>query len=122
MRWKIETFSRDLTCTIGLSSFHSKKVEFIKQEIFAKLILYNFFAIIAAHIVIQKNSCKHMYRLNFFSAAHSGRQFLLDRSALSPPDVEALLLKYFEPVEMDDAPLEKTNSSASHTERFTRLS
>ena len=37
MRWGIETSFRDLKYTIGLSAFHSKKVEHILQEIFARL-------------------------------------------------------------------------------------
>jgi len=36
MRWGIETSFRDLKYTIGLSAFHSKKVEHILQEIFAR--------------------------------------------------------------------------------------
>ena len=98
MRWGIETAFRELKYSIGLSSFHSKKVEFVKQEIFARLILYNFCELITTHIVIQKNTCKHTYRLNFSAAVHICRQFLLDRSTLSPPDVKALLLKFLEPV------------------------
>ena len=98
MRWGIETSFRALKYTIGLSCFHSKKVEFIKQEIYARLILYNFCEIIATHIVIQNNTRKHTYQLNFSAAVHICRQFLLDHSMLSPPDVEALLLKYIQPV------------------------
>lgn len=98
MRWSIETSFRALKYTIGLSRFHSKKVEFIKQEIYARLILYNFCEIIASHIVIQNNTHKHTYQLNFSAAVRICRQFLLDRSMLSPPDVEALLLKYVQPV------------------------
>ena len=98
MRWGIETSFRALKYTIGLSRFHSKKVEFIKQEIFARLILYNFCEIIATHIIIQNNTRKHTYQLNFSAAVRICRQFLLDRSILSPPDVKVLLLKYIQPV------------------------
>ena len=42
MRWGIETSFRDLKYTVGLLHFHSKKVEYILQEIFARLIMYNF--------------------------------------------------------------------------------
>ncbi|MFR3389579.1 MAG: transposase [[Clostridium] scindens] len=41
-RWGIETSFRDLKYTIGLLHFHSKKVEHILQEIYARLIMYNF--------------------------------------------------------------------------------
>lgn len=98
MRWGIETSFRDLKHTIGLNHFHSKKVEFIKQEIYARLVLYNFCEAITSHIVVQNKRRKHTYQLNFSAAVDICRQFLLDRSMLSPPDVEALLLKYIQPI------------------------
>ena len=98
MRWGIETSFRDLKHTIGLNHFHSKKVEFIKQEIFARLVLYNFCEAIASHVVVRNKPRKHTYQLNFSAAVDICRQFLRDRSILSPPDVEALLLKYVQPV------------------------
>ena len=42
MRWGIETSFRELKYAVGLTSFHSKKRAYITQEIWAKLILYNF--------------------------------------------------------------------------------
>ncbi|WP_374972327.1 transposase [Blautia producta] len=41
-RWGIECSFRELKYTIGLTNFHAKKVEYILQEIFAWLIIYNF--------------------------------------------------------------------------------
>ena len=41
-RWGIETSFRHLKYTIGLSKFHAKKASFITQEIWARLISYNF--------------------------------------------------------------------------------
>ena len=98
LRWGIETSFRKLKHTIGLSHFHSKKVEFVKQEIYARLILYNVCEIIASHVVVQNMSRNLTYQLNFSAAVDICRQFLRDCSTLSPPDVEALLLKYLEPV------------------------
>lgn len=40
-RWGIESSFRKLKYTIGLSNFHAYKPEYIKQEIWAKLIAYN---------------------------------------------------------------------------------
>ena len=42
MRWGIETSFRELKYAIGLTNFHSKKCDYIQQEIWARLILYNF--------------------------------------------------------------------------------
>ena len=119
MRWGIEASFRDLKHTIGLSHFHSKKVEFIKQEIYARLVLYNFCEAITSHVVVQSKHRKHTYQLHFSAAVDICRQFLLDRSMLSPPDVEALLLKYVQPVRHGrHAPWKvKTRSFVSFTYR-----
>ena len=42
MRWGIETSFRELKYTVGLLHFHGKKAAFICQEVFARLLLYNF--------------------------------------------------------------------------------
>ena len=42
MRWGIETSFRKLKYSVTLLHLHSKKVDFIYQEVFAKLIMYNF--------------------------------------------------------------------------------
>lgn len=52
MRWGIETSFRELKYAIGLVNFHSKKVEFIEQEVFAKLTMYNFCEIITLNVII----------------------------------------------------------------------
>lgn len=61
MRWGIETSFRDLKHTIGTINFHSKKVEYVEQEIWGRLILFNFCAIITKHVVIVQKDTKHAY-------------------------------------------------------------
>ena len=89
LRWGIETSFRQLKYTIGLSLFQSKKVEYITQEIFARLTMYNFCELITSHVVIQKKRRKYVYQTNFTAAVHICRQFL--RGDVSPPKVEALI-------------------------------
>ena len=91
MRWGIETSFRELKYTVGLLHFHAKKVENITQEIFARLIMYNFSELITSHVVIQKPNRKHPYKANFSVAVHVCRQFLLGN--VSPPDVDATISK-----------------------------
>ena len=91
MRWGIETSFRELKYTVGLLHFHAKKVENITQEIFARLIMYNFAELITSHVVIQKPNRKHPYKANFSVAVQACRQFLLGN--ISPPDVEATISK-----------------------------
>ena len=91
MRWGIETSFRELKYTVGLLHFHAKKVENITQEIFARLIMYNFSELITSHVVIHKPNRKHPYKANFSVAVQVCRQFLLGN--ISPPDVEATISK-----------------------------
>mgnify|MGYP000615202485 FL=1 len=58
MRWGIETSFRELKYAIGLCCFHSKKVEYIMQEIYARLILYNYCELITMHVIIQQKRYK----------------------------------------------------------------
>ncbi len=99
LRWGIETSFRNLKYTIGLSAFHSKKVEHILQEIFARLTMYNFAERITACVVIRRGCKKHAYQANFSVAVHICREFL--RGNVHPPDVEALLARFISPVRPD---------------------
>ena len=64
-RWGIETSFRELKYALGLTRFHAKKPEYILQEIWSRMTLYNFCEIIATSIVVEKKEgCKHIYQLN----------------------------------------------------------
>ena len=96
MRWGIETAFRELKYTLGLLHFHAKKVEFIYQEVFARLIMYNFAELIASSVIVSKVDAKHAYKANFSVAVHVCRQFLLGN--VSPPVVEALIRRHVSPI------------------------
>lgn len=96
MRWGIETSFRDLKHTLGLLHLHAKKVEFVHQEIFAKLTMYNFCELITQSVVIQQGQKKHAYKVNFSDAAHICFEFFLRN--VPPPIVEAMLMKYISPI------------------------
>jgi hypothetical protein len=111
-RWGIETSFRELKHLIGMANFHSKKREFIAQEIFARLVMYNFVSIITIAVIIPSCGKKHDYRVNFSHAVIVCRRFLRIRNneppgcmgeqqaqlATSPLDVEALLKKCLTPI------------------------
>ena len=96
MRWGIETSFRRLKYTIGLRHFHSKKVEYILQEVFARLIMYNFTELVASSAAVQEKGRKYDYRINFSAAAHICRAFF--RGNVTPPMLEAALAKFLSPV------------------------
>lgn len=98
MRWDIETAFRELKYTLGLLNFHSKKVDFIKQEIFARLIMYNFCEIIAGQVVLQTRAArKYDYQINFTMAMRICKTFFQVQNK-NPPNPETLIEKYILPV------------------------
>lgn len=98
IRWGIETSFRELKYAIGLTSFHSKKVAYIIQEIFARLTMYNFCETITTHVVIQQKDRKYSYQVNFTLAISICLCYFKCRNDVSPPNVEALIQKNILPV------------------------
>ncbi|MBR5289486.1 MAG: IS4 family transposase [Erysipelotrichaceae bacterium] len=96
-RWGIETSFRELKYAIGLSALHSKKRESIKQEIYARLLLYNFSQRIIQKIKIKKRKTKHTYQVNFTRAFHIVREFIRKKSG-KPLPVESLIAKEILPI------------------------
>lgn len=91
-RWGIETSFRELKYAIGLTCFHSKKTEYIIQEIWSRMTLYNFCEIITANVVVEtKDTCKHEYQLNYTRAIHICHYFLSLKKEKAPPDIEYLI-------------------------------
>jgi len=108
LRWGIETSFRQLKYTVGLSLFQSKKVEYITQEIYARLTMYNFCELITSHVVIHNKRRKYVYQTNFTAAVHICRQFL--REFVSPPKVEALIRQQVVPIRPGRSTPRKTKS------------
>ena len=98
MRWGIETSFRELKYAVGLINFHAKKQEYILQEIFARIIMYNFAEMITSHVVISKADAKHIYQVNFTVAIHICRHFLRLLTDVRPLDVETLIRKNILPI------------------------
>lgn len=98
MRWGIETAYRELKHIIGLTAFHSKKVAFNIQEIYARLVMYNFCEMIISPIIIKKMDRKHLYQLNFTMAFNICIKFLRDPENKRQLKVEELIRKYVEPI------------------------
>lgn len=97
MRWGIETSFRELKYIIGLTNLHSKKDNFVRQEIFAKLTMYNFCErIISSVVVAQDDGRKYKYQVNYTM----GMMVCLDfyRTLVATDDVYELMLKYIEAI------------------------
>ena len=111
MRWGIETSFRDLKYTLGLLHLHAKKVEFIHQEIFAKLTMYNFCQLITQSVVIQQEQKKYAYKVNFSDAVHVCFEFFLGN--VPPPNVEANLMRYISPIRPGRKDMRKQTQKAA---------
>lgn len=90
-RWAIESSFRKLKYTIGLTSYHSFKPEYIEQEIWAKMIAYNATETIANHVYLEKADRKYPYMINFTVAAHICRLYLRLHTEIESIDVMALI-------------------------------
>ena len=75
LRWGIETSFRTLKYAVGLVCFHSKKAEYISQEIFASLTLYNFSRGIALYAIPRPRNTRYDYQINFSLAIRICRHF-----------------------------------------------
>jgi hypothetical protein len=91
LRWGIETSFRELKHAIGAVNFRSKKTEVISQELWSRLILYNFCATITAHVFIRQKNTKLIYQVNYSIAIKICHAFLRLPSGIPPPDVEILI-------------------------------
>lgn len=100
-RWNIEGSFRKLKYTIGLSNFHAYKPEYIKQEIWAKLIAYNITETLINNTVLTHGNTKHEYKVNFSVAAHICRVFLRLTTEKDSIDVMPLLKKELIPIRND---------------------
>ena len=97
-RWSIENSFRDLKYAIGAVNFHSINRELINQEIWARLILYNFCSIISAHVLIANKFTKHSYQVNFSMAIKICHHFLRIAQGRDPPNILRLISRCTLPI------------------------
>lgn len=99
MRWDIETSFRELKYTLDLNTFHAKKRDLIKQEIYARMTLYNFCERIVRKIKVKKtDKNKHKYQVNFTVAFHIIREFIKIKGGKNPPNIEIIISKEILPI------------------------
>lgn len=98
-RWGIETSFRSLKYTVGLLNLHARKIESIYQEVYARLIMYNFAEAITSHVVISEKERKHTYKADFSVAVHACRLFY--RKKMKPVDLISIISKNIVPLRPD---------------------
>lgn len=114
MRWGIETSFRQLKYSIGLLDFHSKKVEAIEMEIWARLILYNFTRAVTNRIEKRKSKSKYIQQLNITNAVHICRRFLKLYEDASCGNADDLISRELLPIRPDRSSQRKKHFQRPH--------
>lgn len=100
-RWGIETAFRELKYGLGLVNLHGKKDDFVKQEIFASMIMSNFCSRISREAAIRQHVKNiHEYKVNFKMAVYLCREFFRSENASSEKLMRDIA-RYTEPVRPD---------------------
>lgn len=100
MRWNIENGYRETKYILGMEAFHSKQENSIYQEIFARLIMYNFSMRITMgiKIPIREKDLKHRQQVNFTEAVRICIAFFRYKGNEPPFDVETTITRFLLPV------------------------
>ena len=106
-RWGIEISFRYLKHANGLLHFHSKKPEFLKQEICANLILYNFGIFLANEAAkendtkTRKESNKYQYSVDISTALKLSRKYFIRKESDKKMDIIGLIAKHVHAVKTE---------------------
>ena len=98
MRWNEENSFRDLKYPLCLKAFHSKKYEYIVQEIWARAILHNFSSATISGVKIEQRDTRYEYQVNFAEAFKTCRNFLRIHDSVAEMEVESLIAQNIEPI------------------------
>lgn len=99
LRWNIETAFLNLKYTLGAMVVHSKKAELVMQEIYTKIIAFNFCKELTNEVQVpQKAKWKYKYKLNMNVAMDICMEYWRSSQKTAPPDFERRLLKYLVPI------------------------
>lgn len=101
LRWNIETSYREYKYDFGVVNFHAKKDAFILQELYARLIMYNYCAAIVMSVKIPhvKSRKGYSYKINFTNAVYLIMMSFRNNGNRPPPDsLETDIQSYIVPV------------------------
>lgn len=98
LRWTQENSFRDLKYPLCLKAFHSRKYEYIVQEIWARAILHNFSSAIITEVEIKHGDTKHHYQANFSEGFKICRDFLRIHDGKSRLEVAGLIRQNIEAI------------------------
>ena len=123
LRWNIEISYKHLKYSVNLNALHCKRRDFIKQEIWARLVMFNISMIIideASKLKINKANRKHEYQINISRAIHLICGSITKRKGGVPPDLIELIAKEILPIRPGRSSIRnvKSQSFVSFNYRF----
>ena len=104
LRWDIEVSYRHLKYSVDLNALHSKRRDFIRQEVWARMIMFNISMIIVEYIrskKLEKKARRWEYEVNITMAIFFAKQYMVKRKDGDPPDLENLIASQILPVRPD---------------------
>ncbi len=104
LRWDIEVSYRHLKYSVDLNALHSRRRDLIRQEIWARMIMFNISMIIIDHVQdkkLDKKKRKPEYKVNISMAIFFIKQYMVKRKGGHPPDLESLIAAQILPVRED---------------------
>ena len=104
LRWQIEISYRHLKYSVGLNALHSKRRDFIRQDILSRMVMFNISMIITDYVQktkIDKKKKKWEYMVNITMAIFFTKEYIIKRKGGDPPDLENLIAGQIEPIRPD---------------------
>ena len=103
LRWDIEVSYRHLKYSVDLNALHCKRRDFVKQETWARMIMFNISMIIidVQDKKLDKKKRKLEYKVNITMAIFFVKQHMIKRKDGHPPDLEDLIAKQILPIKPD---------------------
>lgn len=100
-RWGIESAFREIKYGIGLVNLHGKKDEFVKQEIYAAMIMSNFCSRITSQIIVpQRKENIYAYKVNMKMAIYLCKKYYREEISDANQLIEDIT-RYTEPIRPD---------------------
>lgn len=108
----IETGFREVKHVLGLSAFHSKQENSILQEVFARLLMYNYSMSITMSVQPKEKDRRYQLQVNFTQATKICLHFFRYRGQAPPYNVEATILRFVLPIRPDRQRKRTTNGTS----------
>lgn len=97
-RWGIETGFRELKYVLGIAAFHSKQENSILQEVYARVVMYNFSMLIASRVEPKEKDLKYKLQVNYTQAIRISQHFFRHLNSEVLYDIEKTIQRFLLPV------------------------